>query len=114
MADSWLELRLPEAEVALRLLTTALRLRTSWKKVLDQQLGSRAGQEEEGDRDEGSPAARRSSLCEVGLLTRELLVFLKTEVRGWLTGAAPQKLGGGGRLGTTRAAASQSEPGAAG
>lgn len=59
------------------MLTTALRLRTSWKKVLNQQLGNRAGQEQEdgeGTADHG-PHRRQ-----VALLTRELQAFLKSEV----------------------------------
>ncbi|KAJ6663570.1 hypothetical protein lerEdw1_009649 [Lerista edwardsae] len=96
VADSWLELRLPKAEAALRLLATALRLRSAWKKVLDWQLGGRAGQEqEEGGCDGGSPAARRSRLREVGLLTRELLVFLKAEGLKMV----PDELKGGYRVG---------------
>nr|XP_060639692.1 probable ATP-dependent RNA helicase DHX34 [Anolis sagrei ordinatus] len=77
VADSWLELRVPAAEMALRLLSKTLRLRASWEKVLDRQLESRAhrGQDEEEDEE------RRPSAREVHRLTQELLAFLKTEVQ---------------------------------
>ncbi|XP_066495045.1 probable ATP-dependent RNA helicase DHX34 [Tiliqua scincoides] len=78
VADSWLDLRLPAAEEALQMLTMALRIRASWKRVLDQQLGIRAGQEEE---DSDGTADCGPHLREVVLLTRELLAFLKAEVQ---------------------------------
>nr|XP_056701723.1 probable ATP-dependent RNA helicase DHX34 [Euleptes europaea] len=77
VADSWLELQVPVAEAALQLLSAALRLRASWEKVLEQQLACRRtprGQEEGAE--ESRPSSRQ-----VGLLTRELLAFLQTEVQ---------------------------------
>ncbi|XP_034974407.1 probable ATP-dependent RNA helicase DHX34 isoform X2 [Zootoca vivipara] len=73
VADSWLELRVPSPEAALRLLRAALRLRASWEKVLDRQLESRGARGEEAE--EGRPSARQ-----VRQLTQELLDFLKAEV----------------------------------
>ncbi|KAH0631464.1 hypothetical protein JD844_005796 [Phrynosoma platyrhinos] len=58
VADSWLELQVPAAEAALRQLSTALRLRASWEKVLDRQLESRAGQGREEEVEEKRPSAR--------------------------------------------------------
>uniref|UniRef100_A0A803T8I7 DHX34-like C2H2-type zinc finger domain-containing protein n=1 Tax=Anolis carolinensis TaxID=28377 RepID=A0A803T8I7_ANOCA len=77
VADSWLELRIPAAEMALRLLRGTLRLRASWEKILDRQLESRAGQ----GKDEEEAEERRPSAREVHRLTQELLEFLKTEVQ---------------------------------
>ncbi|XP_060113800.1 probable ATP-dependent RNA helicase DHX34 [Heteronotia binoei] len=74
VADSWLELQVPVAETALRLLSTALRLRASWEKVLEQQLACRRSPAE-GDEE------RRPSSRQVGMLTQELLAFLRTEVQ---------------------------------
>ncbi|XP_077788581.1 putative ATP-dependent RNA helicase DHX34 [Podarcis muralis] len=73
VADSWLELRVPSPDVALRLLRAALRLRASWEKVLDRQLESRGARGEEAQ--EGRPSARQ-----VRQLTQELLDFLKAKV----------------------------------
>ncbi|XP_053124403.1 probable ATP-dependent RNA helicase DHX34 isoform X3 [Hemicordylus capensis] len=87
VADSWLELQIPGAETALRLLSTALRLRTTWENVLDRQLGSRASRgraEEEEEEEEEAAAAegkKRPSAREVGRLTQELLTFLEAEVQ---------------------------------
>ncbi|NXK00358.1 DHX34 helicase, partial [Corythaixoides concolor] len=65
VADGWLELTVPDAESALRLLSTALQLRTSWEKLLHQLL------EEPG---------RRPSSRDVSVLSRGLLEFLRMEV----------------------------------
>ncbi|XP_034294296.1 probable ATP-dependent RNA helicase DHX34 isoform X3 [Pantherophis guttatus] len=76
VADSWLELQVPMAEVAMRMLGIAVRLRASWDKVLDrclQRLAGQAGEEEETE-------APTSGL-EVCQLTHELLSFLKMEVQ---------------------------------
>ncbi|NXC22998.1 DHX34 helicase, partial [Corythaeola cristata] len=65
VADGWLELTVPDAESALRLLSTALQLRASWEKLLHQLL------EEPGHR----PSSR-----DVAALSRGLLEFLRVEV----------------------------------
>uniref|UniRef100_A0A8D0GZI9 DExH-box helicase 34 n=1 Tax=Sphenodon punctatus TaxID=8508 RepID=A0A8D0GZI9_SPHPU len=84
VADSWLEVQVAEAAPALRLLTTALRLRAAWERILDQQLASRAcwGQEEERGR--GRAGAR-----EVGALTQGLLEFMEPKVLYRLRRLAP-------------------------
>ncbi|XP_013911270.1 PREDICTED: probable ATP-dependent RNA helicase DHX34 isoform X2 [Thamnophis sirtalis] len=76
VADSWLELQVPVAEAAVRVLGIALRLRASWDKVLDRCLQRLAGQAEEEKETEAPPSA-----LEVCQLTHELLSFLKTEVQ---------------------------------
>lgn len=81
VADSWLELQVPNAEAAVRMLGIALRLRASWDKVLDrclQRLAGQAGEEEETEAPTSGP--------EVCQLTHELLSFLKMEVRGYAIG----------------------------
>uniref|UniRef100_A0A8D0B4S7 DExH-box helicase 34 n=1 Tax=Salvator merianae TaxID=96440 RepID=A0A8D0B4S7_SALMN len=75
VADSWLEVQVPLAETALRLLSTALRLRASWEKILDQQLQSRGGRGSEGEAEAAQPSARQ-----VQRLTQEVLAFLKAKV----------------------------------
>lgn len=77
VADSWLELQVPVAKTALRLLCTALRLRASWEQVLEQQLACRSSRP--GSQAEGA-AGGPPSPHQVGLLSRELLAFLQTEV----------------------------------
>ncbi|KAJ7303869.1 hypothetical protein JRQ81_011377 [Phrynocephalus forsythii] len=84
VADSWLELRVPAGEVALRQLMAALRLRASWEKMLDRQLERRAGRrrkKEEEEEEEEEEDERRPSAREVGRLSQELLAFLKKEVQ---------------------------------
>lgn len=81
VADSWLELQVPVAETAVQMLSTALRLRASWDKVLDRCLGrlaDPAGEEEEAEAPPSVPEVRQ--------LTHELSSFLKTEVRGYAMG----------------------------
>ncbi|XP_070620414.1 probable ATP-dependent RNA helicase DHX34 isoform X2 [Erythrolamprus reginae] len=76
VADSWLELQVHVAETAVRMLSTALRLRASWDQVLDRclrRLAHQAGEEEEAE-----PPPSAPELCQ---LTHELLSFLKTEVQ---------------------------------
>ncbi|XP_062995802.1 probable ATP-dependent RNA helicase DHX34 [Elgaria multicarinata webbii] len=84
VADSWLELQIPVAEAALRMLRTALQLRASWEKVLDQQLESRAGCGRETEVEEQRPSAR-----EVRQLTQQLLKFLEAEVQYGLRRMTP-------------------------
>ncbi|XP_040437562.1 probable ATP-dependent RNA helicase DHX34 isoform X3 [Falco naumanni] len=72
VADGWLELTVPDADTALRLLSTALQLRSSWEKLLHQLL---EGREEE--------SGRRPSSRDVSALSRGLREFLRTEVL-WL------------------------------
>lgn len=81
VADSWLELQVPMAETAVRMLGIALRLRASWDKMLDRCLQRLAGQVGEEEETEAPPSA--SDVCQ---LTHELLSFLKTEVRGYAIG----------------------------
>ncbi|XP_040437561.1 probable ATP-dependent RNA helicase DHX34 isoform X2 [Falco naumanni] len=69
VADGWLELTVPDADTALRLLSTALQLRSSWEKLLHQLL---EGREEE--------SGRRPSSRDVSALSRGLREFLRTEV----------------------------------
>ncbi|XP_074786910.1 putative ATP-dependent RNA helicase DHX34 isoform X2 [Athene noctua] len=69
VADGWLEVTVPDADSALRLLSAALQLRSSWEKLLQQLLEYRG--EDEG----GQPGPR-----DVAALTRGLLEFLRTEV----------------------------------
>ncbi|NXK49954.1 DHX34 helicase, partial [Chauna torquata] len=64
VADGWLELTLPDADAALRLLSAALQLRAAWEKLLDQQLDGRSGE----------PSSR-----DVSALKRGLLEFLQME-----------------------------------
>ncbi|XP_058051151.1 probable ATP-dependent RNA helicase DHX34 isoform X6 [Ahaetulla prasina] len=96
VADSWLELQIPVAEMAVRMLGIALRLRASWDKVLDrclQRLTGQAGEEEETE-----AAPRTPEVCQ---LTHELLSFLKTEVQYTFRRMTPleqQHLYGGPRV----------------
>ncbi|KAG8143753.1 hypothetical protein E2320_000932 [Naja naja] len=76
VADSWLELQVPVAETAVRMLGIALRLRASWDKVLDKCLQRLAGPAEEEEETEAP-----LSTPEVCQLTHELLGFLKTEAQ---------------------------------
>lgn len=68
VADGWLELTLPDAAAALRFLAAALQLRTSWEKLLDQQL---------------DPGGEEPSSRDLSALKRGLLEFLEMEVGGW-------------------------------
>ncbi|XP_075346078.1 putative ATP-dependent RNA helicase DHX34 [Mycteria americana] len=69
VADGWLEITVPDADSALRLLSTALQLRSAWEKLLHQLLEGR-----------GEESGRRPSSRDVSVLTRGLLEFLQTEV----------------------------------
>ncbi|KAF1614038.1 UNVERIFIED_CONTAM: putative ATP-dependent RNA helicase DHX34, partial [Eudyptes pachyrhynchus] len=69
VADGWLEITVPDADSALRLLSTALQLRSAWEKLLHQLLEGR-----------GEEPGRRPSSRDVSVLTRGLLDFLQTEV----------------------------------
>lgn len=69
VADGWLEITVPDADSALRLLSAALQLRSAWEKLLHQLLEGRG--EESGPR----PSSR-----DVSVLTRDLLDFLRMEV----------------------------------
>lgn len=69
VADGWLEITVPDADSALRLLSTALQLRSAWEKLLHQLLEGRGGE-----------PGRRPSSRDVSVLTRGLLDFLQTEV----------------------------------
>ncbi|XP_068766271.1 probable ATP-dependent RNA helicase DHX34 isoform X2 [Struthio camelus] len=69
VADGWLELTIPDAEAALRLLSAALQLRAAWEKLLNQQLEGRGGE-----------PGRQPSSRDVSMLTRGLLEFLQIEV----------------------------------
>ncbi|XP_074666136.1 putative ATP-dependent RNA helicase DHX34 isoform X1 [Strix aluco] len=70
VADGWLEVTVPDADSALRLLSAALQLRSAWEKLLHQLLEYR-GEE---------PGHHRPSPRDVAALTRGLLEFLRTEV----------------------------------
>ncbi|XP_067412662.1 LOW QUALITY PROTEIN: probable ATP-dependent RNA helicase DHX34 [Emydura macquarii macquarii] len=70
VADSWLELCMPDSEAALRLLSSALQLRAAWEGLLNRQLEGRRGEPECG-----------SEPREVATLRKGLLEFLKHEVR---------------------------------
>ncbi|NWQ90774.1 DHX34 helicase, partial [Burhinus bistriatus] len=69
VADGWLELTVPDADSALRLLSTALQLRSAWEKLLHQLLEGR-----------GEDSGRRPSSRDVSVLSRGLLEFLQMEV----------------------------------
>ncbi|KAF1560821.1 putative ATP-dependent RNA helicase DHX34, partial [Eudyptes schlegeli] len=69
VADGWLEITVPDADSALRLLSAALQLRSAWEKLLHQLLEGR-----------GEEPGRRPSSRDVSVLTRGLLDFLQTEV----------------------------------
>ncbi|XP_048348830.1 probable ATP-dependent RNA helicase DHX34 isoform X3 [Sphaerodactylus townsendi] len=85
VADTWLELHVPVAEAALQLLSTALQLRASWEKVLERQLACRMSHRSQEERGKES----RPSPHPAGLLTRELLAFLQTEVQYGLRRLTP-------------------------
>ncbi|KAM9211279.1 LOW QUALITY PROTEIN: putative ATP-dependent RNA helicase DHX34 [Leptosomus discolor] len=69
VADGWLEVTVPDADSALRLLAAALQLRSAWEKLLHQLLEGR-----------GEESAWRPSGREVAGLSRGLLEFLRAEV----------------------------------
>lgn len=69
VADGWLEVTIPHADDAVRLLSVALQLRSAWEKLLHQLLGN--GEEELG---------RRPSNRDVSVLSRGLLDFLQEKV----------------------------------
>ncbi|XP_026515450.1 probable ATP-dependent RNA helicase DHX34 isoform X1 [Terrapene carolina triunguis] len=69
VADSWLELCVPDSEAALRLLSAALQLRAAWEGLLNRQLEGRRGEPGRG------PDSR-----EVATLRQGLLEFLQHEV----------------------------------
>ncbi|KAM9263926.1 putative ATP-dependent RNA helicase DHX34 [Morus bassanus] len=69
VADGWLEVTVPDADSALRLLSAALRLRSAWEELLHQLLEGR-----------GEESCRRPSSRDVSALTRGLLELLQTEV----------------------------------
>ncbi|NXD87993.1 DHX34 helicase, partial [Halcyon senegalensis] len=69
VADGWLEITVPDADSALRLLAEALQLRRAWEKLLHQLLEAR-----------GEDSSRRPSSRDLSGLTRGLLDFLRAEV----------------------------------
>ncbi|NXX07032.1 DHX34 helicase, partial [Larus smithsonianus] len=69
VADGWLEVTVPDADSALRLLSTALQLRSAWEKLLHQLLEGR-----------GEESSLRPSSRDVSALTRGLLDFLQMKV----------------------------------
>ncbi|NXX97785.1 DHX34 helicase, partial [Centropus bengalensis] len=69
VADGWLEVTIPDPDSALRLLSQALQLRSSWEQLLHHLL--------EGH---GAGSGRRPSSRAVAALTRGLLEFLHAEV----------------------------------
>ncbi|NXG72543.1 DHX34 helicase, partial [Baryphthengus martii] len=69
VADGWLEITVPDADSALRLLSEALRLRDAWEKLLHRLLEGR------GEDSDLRPGSRH-----VSGLTRGLLDFLKEKV----------------------------------
>lgn len=70
VADGWLEMAVPDADAALRLLAAAMRLRSSWDRLLRQLLAAPRGEETE----------QRPNPRDVSALTRGLLEFIHTEV----------------------------------
>uniref|UniRef100_A0A8D0KUJ1 DHX34-like C2H2-type zinc finger domain-containing protein n=1 Tax=Strix occidentalis caurina TaxID=311401 RepID=A0A8D0KUJ1_STROC len=84
VADGWLEVTVPDADLALRLLSAALQLRSAWEKLLHQLLEYR-GEE---------PGHHRPSPRDVAALTRGLLEFLRTEG----TELKPDEVKGGHRV----------------
>ncbi|XP_010281450.1 PREDICTED: probable ATP-dependent RNA helicase DHX34, partial [Phaethon lepturus] len=95
VADGWLELTVPDADSAVRLLSTALQLRSAWEKLLHQLLEGR-----------GEESCRRPSSRDVSVLTRRLLEFLQMKLRveeasmaeGFLASRAPQPVAAAPRL----------------
>ncbi|XP_063174576.1 probable ATP-dependent RNA helicase DHX34 isoform X2 [Chroicocephalus ridibundus] len=69
VADGWLEVTVPDADSALRLLSAALQLRSAWEKLLHQLLEGR-----------GEESSLRPSSRDVSALTRGLLDFLQMKV----------------------------------
>ncbi|XP_065511202.1 probable ATP-dependent RNA helicase DHX34 [Caloenas nicobarica] len=69
VADGWLEMAVPDADAALRLLAAALRLRSSWEKLLRQLLELR-----------GEEMGQRPNPRDVSALARGLLDFVRAEV----------------------------------
>ncbi|NWZ59808.1 DHX34 helicase, partial [Haliaeetus albicilla] len=69
VADGWLEITVPDADSALRLLSTALQLRSAWEKLLHQLLEGR-----------GEESGRRPRSRDISVLSRGLLEFLQMEV----------------------------------
>uniref|UniRef100_A0A8C3K2R5 DExH-box helicase 34 n=1 Tax=Calidris pygmaea TaxID=425635 RepID=A0A8C3K2R5_9CHAR len=69
VADGWLEVTVPDVDSALRLLSMALQLRSSWEKLLHWLLEGR-----------GEELGHRPSPRDVSLLSRGLLDFLQMEV----------------------------------
>uniref|UniRef100_A0A8C8VQS8 DExH-box helicase 34 n=1 Tax=Pelusios castaneus TaxID=367368 RepID=A0A8C8VQS8_9SAUR len=70
VADSWLELGVPDSEAALRLLASAIQLRAAWEGLLNQQLEGRCGESQ-----------RALDPREVATLRQGLLEFLEHEVQ---------------------------------
>ncbi|NWY63238.1 DHX34 helicase, partial [Chionis minor] len=64
VADGWLELTVPAADSALRLLSSALRLRSAWEKLLHRLLEGR-----------GEDSSRLPASRDVAVLTQGLLEF---------------------------------------
>lgn len=69
VADGWLEVTIPDGDSAVRLLSTALQLRSAWEKLLHQLLENR-------EEDLG----RRPSNRDMSVLSQGLLEFLQMEV----------------------------------
>uniref|UniRef100_A0A8C7X127 DEAH (Asp-Glu-Ala-His) box polypeptide 34 n=1 Tax=Oryzias sinensis TaxID=183150 RepID=A0A8C7X127_9TELE len=73
VVDGWLELELREPEEALRVLSTALKLRAEWERLLQVQLGQSSS---------GGEAVQGVSRKDVGKLSDSLVRFLLyTEIR---------------------------------
>ncbi|NWS77891.1 DHX34 helicase, partial [Crotophaga sulcirostris] len=69
VADGWLELTIPDPDSALRLLSKALQLRSTWERLLHQLLEGR-----------GDESGLQPSSQDVSALTRGLLEFLRAEI----------------------------------
>ncbi|NXN16930.1 DHX34 helicase, partial [Indicator maculatus] len=69
VADGWLEVTIPDPDSALHLLSTALQLRSTWEKLLQQLLEGR-----------GEDLGHQPSSRDVSSLTRGLLEFLQMKV----------------------------------
>lgn len=67
VVDGWLELELREPEEALRVLSTALKLRAEWERLLQVQLGQSSS---------GGEAVQGVSRKDVGKLSDSLVRFL--------------------------------------
>ncbi|XP_043390402.1 probable ATP-dependent RNA helicase DHX34 isoform X2 [Chelonia mydas] len=70
VADSWLELCVPDSAAALRLLSAALQLRAAWEGLLNRQLEGRRGE-----------PGHRPDPREVATLRQGLLEFLQQKVQ---------------------------------